>query len=157
MRAVLHWIILATALSATLITAAQGAEPAQTEVIVISALHGAHKNHASYDYDTLFSLVEFLNADFIGVELRPEDIGREREYLSSKYPYEMIELATRYPETVFGVDWLGSSIEGGPIPEEYFANLEVLKLSAVLNDDQAQNASKPAEIAVLQEQQSQLV
>jgi hypothetical protein len=58
---------------------------------------------------------------------------------------------------VFGVDWLGKGIVGQPIPEGYFANLDVLKLSAALNDDQAQNTSKPDQIAALENQQGQLI
>jgi hypothetical protein len=152
MNALLHLIVLAT-----FSVAAQGAEPAETEVIVIPSMHGAHKNHGTYDYEVLFSLVNSLEADFVGVEIRPEDIGRDRTYLSANYPYEMTELAGRYPGRVFGVDWLGSTIVGESIPEGYFANLNVLKLSAALNDDEVQNTSKPGEIAVLENRQSHLI
>lgn len=135
----------------------QGAEPAVTEVVVIPSIHGAHKDHPTYDYEVLFSLVETLRPDFVGVEIRPEDIGKASKYLSSNYPHEMVELSRRYAGRVFGVDWLGAGIVGQAIPAGYFANLEALKLMAALDEDPLQNARKPDQLAALESQQTRLV
>jgi hypothetical protein len=134
-----------------------GSPPDRTEVLVVSSLHSAHRDHATFDYDVLFSLVRDFDPDFVGAEIRPEDIGMGEQYLSSNYPHEMVELARRYQGRAFGFDWLGYEIAGTPIPESYFKDLHITKLSAELTDDEAMMAKKPEQIARLEQQQADIV
>jgi hypothetical protein len=129
----------------------------KTEVVFISALHGAHKNHPSYDYDTLYKLVDAYNPDFVGVEIRPEDINAETSYLQSNYPHEMIELNQQYKHKVFGFDWLGDTIEGVEIPGDYWKNLQVKKLMNAMGNDDAFLAREPKELDELKTMQAKIV
>ena len=132
-------------------------EAIRTELLVVSSLHGAHEGHASFDYDDLFTLVRDFDPDHVGVEIRPEDIGKSRDDLAWMYPREMIELAHRYPERVFGFDWLGDEIAGKPVPRSYFKEMRVKKLSAALADDEAMQSRKPRQIARLEQEQAQII
>ena len=108
----------------------------KTSVAVVSALHGGHNINPDYSYEDLYALIDSLNADIIGVEIRPEDIDSSVAYLSRSYPKEMYELRDRYPSRkVIGFDWLGESIEGRPISEDYFQNLDIIRLSGELGND----------------------
>lgn len=144
-----------------LLTALVAAEPAsqtiQTELLIVSSLHSAHKNHATFDYDDLYTLVQDFDPDYVGVEIRAEDIGMSRAYLLSNYPREMVELAHQYQGRAFGFDWLGREIAGRPIPESYFKEMRIAKLSAELAADEAMTARKPEQIAQLEQQQAEIV
>lgn len=94
--------------------------PTPTTVMVLASLHGYHHDHPTYDYETLFETVERFDPDYVGVEIRPEDLRTEESYLKRTYPREMIELAKRYEDgRCFGFDWLGADIAGRPGPETY--------------------------------------
>ena len=129
----------------------------RTEVLVVSSLHSAHRDHATFDYDVLFSVVRDFDPDFVGLEIRPEDIGMGEKYLSSNYPREMVELARRYQGRAFGFDWLGHEITGAPIPESYFKDLHVTKLSSELAENEAMMAKKPEQIAQLEQEQADII
>ncbi len=129
----------------------------QTEVVVIASMHSAHKNHVGYNYETLFSLIMSYKPDFVGVEIRPEDINADVEYLKSSYPFEMIELSRRYQGKVFGFDWLGHEIENQRIPSDYFKNFRVLNLSRQLNADAEVLERKPTELDKLHKIQEQII
>lgn len=134
-----------------------GSETGETELLVVSSLHAAHEGHAAFDYDDLFSLVRDFDPDHVGVEIRPEDIGESRNYLSRIYPREMIELADRYQDRAFGFDWLGHEIAGMPVPKSYFRDMRVKKLAAELAVDEAMLESKPEQIARLEHEQAEIV
>ena len=137
--------------------AAHGSEARKTELLIVSSLHAAHKDHATFSYDDLFSLVQDFGPDFVGVEIRPEDIGMDRAYLSSHYPQEMVELAHRYQERAFGFDWLGNEIAGTAIPQAYFKDLPRTKLLQELDDDEVMMARRPEQIARFQEEQWKII
>ena len=101
-------------------------------------MHGLHKNHPTFDYDTLFQVVEDFKPDYVGVEIRPEDLGAEDSYLLQNYPFEMVELSRRYKsDRCFGFDWLGDDIEGKPIPHNYWEEKSLYKrLERELDKDQ---------------------
>ena len=145
--------ILLTVLSA----APERTQASTTELLIISSLHSAHEGHPGFDYDVLFSLVRDFDPNLVGVEIRPEDVGMSREYLSANYPREMVELAQQYRGRSFGFDWLGPDIAGFPIPESYFRDLSITKLSAELAGDEAMMARKPEQIAELEREQSLII
>lgn len=128
-----------------------------TEVVVISSLHAAHKGHPFYDYETLYALIESYNPDYVGVEIRPEDMHSDQAYLSKNYPKEMVKIAQGYKEKSFGFDWLGEEIEGVPIPENYWKNMKYKKLLNDMDRDEQFLTRMPEEIAKLQAQQSDLI
>lgn len=128
-----------------------------TELFVISALHGAHKDHPTYDYQTLYSLVDSFEPDYVGVEIRQEDIKAKKQYLQKNYPKEMVELANRYKSKAFGFDWLGEGIEGVEIPDNYWADLEVKKLAKEMSQDNYFLSKEPKELGVQRELQSKII
>ncbi len=131
----------------------QSNEPAQIEVVVISSLHGLHSSNPNYSYDDLYDAIAEYQPDYLGVEIRPEDINQPSAWLKNYYPKEMSALRDKYPDITFGFDWLGATIEGTSIPDNYFATLEVLELSRALEADQARQALRPAQLTELQKQQ----
>lgn len=96
----------------------------KTEVIILGTLHGLHKDHKKYSYEDIFDLVTFYNPDVLGVEIRKEDMNEPLEYLSEFYPYEMIELKSRFNHSmeVYGFDFLGHDLIDKLIPNNYFEN-----------------------------------
>ena len=108
----------------------------ETEVAICSSIHGLHKSNTNYTYEHLFNYIHDFNPDIIGVEIRQEDIDSSTTYLKNYYPFEMYEiLEQNKSKMVLGTDWLGTSIKGKPIPQNYFNNLEVIQLSNKANAD----------------------
>lgn len=108
----------------------------KTEINICSTIHGAHKINPNYSYGNLFAFIDAYDADMIGVEIRPEDIDSTSTYLSEYYPYEMVESTKRYTnKKIYGFDWLGAEIEGQPIPDNYFKELNIKKLETQLAAD----------------------
>ena len=74
-------------------------------------------------------MIKNFQPDFVGVEIRPEDIGADEAYLPRNYPYEMIELSKRYGDgRCFGFDWLGEDIAEQPIPDNYWKEISKIKI-----------------------------
>lgn len=113
-----------------------------TEVTICSVIHGAHKSNPNYSYNDLFDFIENQNPEVIGVEIRPEDMHLHDSVLANYYPFEMREIAKRYPNrTVVGFDWLGAEIEGQPIYPTYFEEMEITRLENQLGEDRVMNES----------------
>ena len=108
-----------------------------TTLLTVASIHQFHKDHPSFDYEKLFQVIDKFQPDHVGVEIRPEDISADEDYLGRNYPYEMIELSKRYGNgQCFGFDWLGDDIAGQPIPENYWKEIsEYKKLERALGDD----------------------
>jgi hypothetical protein len=80
--------------------------------MIVATMYGLHQDHHASDFEDLFRLVENFEPNLVGVEIRPEDVGADEDYLRANYPHEMIELARRHGESAFGFDWLGDDIAG---------------------------------------------
>jgi hypothetical protein len=107
-----------------------------TEVIICSSIHGLHKTNTNYSYENLFNYINDFNPDIIGIEIRQEDIDSTSTYLKKYYPFEMYQILEQNgSKIIFGVDWLGTDIEGKPIPNNYFSELDVIQLSNKANAD----------------------
>lgn len=130
---------------------------AQLQVLVISALHGMHAEHDYYSYEDLYQAIADFAPDAIGVEIRPEDIGQAETYLNRNYPGEMVTLAQRYSDRVFGFDWLGDGIVGQLIPADYWTTLDVKVAERQLDADAEQLAKRPVELTALERQQLELI
>lgn len=115
----------------------------KTEVWFIATIHGAHKVNPNYPYDSLFSFVDRLDPDVVGVEIRSEDIDSSLDYLKNNYPYEMYESIGRYSgKIVRGFDWLGADLEGRGIPTNYWQEVStVKKLQGEMGQDSAMQAA----------------
>jgi hypothetical protein len=72
-------------------------------------------------------LVRDLRPDFVGVEIRPEDMARDADYLKRNYPAEMLALAQEYGARSFGFDWLGEAIAGQPVPVNWWKERDPIK------------------------------
>ncbi len=124
----------------------------KTEVAVCSSIHGKHKSNPNYSYEDLFVFLQKYDADIIGVEIRPEDMDSSALYLEKYYPFEMRECLSRFKDkTLFGFDWLGETIEGKPIHESYFKDLDIKKLEQELSEDSLMQL-KRVDVDTLQEQ-----
>jgi hypothetical protein len=108
-----------------------------TTIMAIAALHQFHAEHPTYGYDLLYRTVDGFQPDYMGVEIRAEDIGADRAYLQRNYPVEMIQLSQDYADgRCFGFDWLGDDIAGQPIPCNYWREVSPYKkLERELGDD----------------------
>lgn len=115
-RTLLGLFVATSLLSGTHATA----QTPPARVSVIAALHGLHATNPAFSYETLYETVEGLQPDFVGVEIRPEDMAQSDTYLSRQYPREMIHLLRTYGDRSFGFDWLGEELEGRSIPESFW-------------------------------------
>ncbi len=103
------------------------AQSGVTQVMIVASMHGLHKTSTAYSYEMLYALVRDFKPDLVGVEIRPEDLGRDQEYLQDNYPKEMIELAQTWGEHAFGFDWLGNDVAGAPIPHDWWTHGSPIK------------------------------
>ena len=83
-----------------------------TEVLVLPSIHGAHKSNPNYNYKDLFEVVRKYDPSVIGIEIRPEDMKENREYLDPYYPEEMMMLIDSFPQKTRGIDSYGAELEG---------------------------------------------
>jgi len=127
-----------------------------TTIMAAASMHQFHKEHPTFDYDRLFQVIDYFQPDYVGVEIRPEDIGADDVYLGRNYPYEMIELSKRYGKgRRFGFDWLGEDIVGQSIPSNYWKEMCAYKrLERELLED---TGFKSDELDDLLEQQMDIV
>jgi hypothetical protein len=95
-----------------------GAKP--SEVMVVGTLHRFHAKSTTYTYDMLYALVDAARPDYVGVEIRAEDMGRDPAYLAANYPKEMIETAAKWGPKAFGFDWLGDDVAGRAVPPDWW-------------------------------------
>ena len=103
------------------------AAAAPSEVMVVATMHGLHAKSATYSYDMLYGLVRSAKPDFVGVEIRAEDLPREADYLKRNYPAEMIAVAGEWGARAFGFDWLGEDVAGAPVPADWWKVRSPLK------------------------------
>ncbi len=88
-------------------------------VMVVASLHNLHQSDRNYGYDRLYRIIRDFRPDWVGVEIRPEDMTADAAYLGGWYPREMRELKGEYPGRVFGFDWFGDDLNGRPIPSDW--------------------------------------
>lgn len=127
-----------------------------TSIMIMASMHQFHKEHPTFDYDKLFLSIEHFQPDHVGVEIRPEDIGADDDYLSQNYPFEMVKLSKDYDNgRCFGFDWLGEDIAGQPIPNNYWKEISLYKkLERELSDATSIDFQ---ELDVLFEQQMEIL
>ena len=118
----------------------------QTKVYIAPVLHGMHQTNYNYSYDSIRAIVQRLNPDVIAVEIRPEDIGTDTAYLKQNYPYEMWMMPYWFPAAnIAGFDWLGTELEGEPIPARYWKDHSRIKaLQRLLGTDSVYQAKLAA-------------
>ena len=117
-----------------------------TKVYIIPTLHGLHQQNTHYNYDSLKAILQRIQPDVLAVEIRPEDIAADTNYLKQNYPYEMWMSRYWLPNAVYaGMDWLGDDIAGKPVPENYWKSQSRIKqLQRNMNRDStiAENLSR---------------
>jgi hypothetical protein len=129
-----RWLSMALA---TLIAWPLVAAPApKSRITIVASLHGLHAKSAGYSYSRLYLLVKCLKPDYVGVEIRQEDLSRSRSYLEANYPREMMALADEWSSQVFGFDWLGDDVANAPIPPDGWSKRSpIKKLERALDGD----------------------
>lgn len=100
----------------------------KTDVLVIPSLHHFHRVNKHYTYDDLYRAVDNFRPQFVGVEIRQEDLALGDHYLGDNYPQEMIELFHHYAPHVFGFDWLGDDLAGRPVPDDWWRKRSEIKI-----------------------------
>lgn len=105
------------------------------KVMVVASIHGRLATSTYFTYDDLYSLVNRFRPDFVGVEIRQEDLYRGSAYLARNYPVEMVHLSQLYSDRVFGFDWLGDELTGRAIPNDWW-NVEspIKRLERTIDD-----------------------
>lgn len=121
------WLRKALVIVISLLMLVPAAAAPATEVMVIATMHKLHAASARYSYDALYALLRKVNPNFVGVEIRAEDIGSDAAYLARNYPAEMIETAKQWGPRAFGFDWLGDDIANAPVPADYWAKRSLVK------------------------------
>jgi hypothetical protein len=127
------------ALLVCLLAAIQAAQAAgRAQVMVVATMHGLHAKSTLYSYDILYELLRKTRPDYVGVEIRQEDMARDPAYLAKNYPKEMIEVARQWGPHAFGFDWLGDDVANAPIPEDWWkVRSPVKRLERELDADPA--------------------
>lgn len=93
----------------------------KTQVMLLATLHGYHKTNPNYAYADVYEIIRKYNPDVIGVEIRPEDIAQDTNYLKQLYPLEMRQITVLFPkEKLVGLDWYGQEAEGKLLPPDAF-------------------------------------
>lgn len=131
--------------------------PAQgnTQVMVLATIHGAHRDHPSYGYEDVGSIVREFEPDVVAVEMRAEDLGADEAYLAANYPPEMRAVAKAYRDRAEGIDWLGTELEGKPVPSDWWRAQSPIK--ALERDLQKDPAVRTPKADALQEEQMRIV
>lgn len=113
------------------------------KVYVFPTLHRLHQQNTNYTYDSLKAAITRIRPDIIAIEIRPEDISADSNYLRNNYPYEMWMMRYWFPSVqIAGIDWLGEDIAGKVIPPDYWKNRSFIKkLERELDDDSLYQAS----------------
>lgn len=93
---------------------------ARTRVMVVASMHKRLATSVYFTYDDLYAAVDRFRPDWVGVEIRPEDMTSSDDYLSKNFPAEMIHLARQYGSRAFGFDWLGDDLAGRAIPPDWW-------------------------------------
>ncbi len=115
-------------------------------VMVVASLHKQHLSDKRYGYDRLYGLVHAFRPDWVGVEIRPEDMSADPAYVGTWYPLEMRELKDEYPGRVFGFDWFGDDLTGRPIPADWRDSNAVKQMER--DSDNAPELKTPAKLKI---------
>jgi len=92
----------------------------KTEVLILPTIHGGHKKNVNYNFQHIRRIIENFKPDIIAVEIRPEDMNRDTNYLNPLYNPEMIMFKNEFPEAVkAGIDFMGADFEGKPLPSDF--------------------------------------
>ena len=92
----------------------------KTEVLVLPTIHGGHKKNVNYNFEHVRRIIQNFKPDIIAVEIRPEDMNRDTNYLNPLYNPEMIMFKNEFPKAVkAGIDFMGADFEGKPLPANF--------------------------------------
>ena len=114
---------------------------APAEVQVLATIHKFHLNNHLYPYGKVTALIRKFNPDLIGIEIRPEDLREDQDYLAQFYPLEMRQVLLDFPrDKVYGLDWYGDEMKGQKLPADVFKNEatelgNIKKLERQMNHD----------------------
>ncbi|MEJ8803242.1 hypothetical protein [Pontibacter sp. H249] len=149
------------ATTSTIFNPAPQPETGKTQVMLLATLHGYHKTNPNYTYSDVYEIIRKYNPDVIGVEIRPEDIAQDTNYLKQVYPLEMRQITVMFPkEKLVGFDWYGQEATGKLLTPDAFkgANKELSKVKLLERQMNADTTltDKMAMIAVLVKKMGEL-
>jgi hypothetical protein len=130
---------------------AAGAANAMTRVrpatvMVVATLHQGHATDRNYSYADLDRLIVNFKPNWVGVEIRPEDMTADPAYVQCWYPQEMVTLKDRYGDHAFGFDWWGDDLAGQPIPADWRTSSSIQTLEAAADGAPELQAADKADI-----------
>jgi hypothetical protein len=89
----------------------------KTELLILPTIHGGHKSNVNYNFEHVRKIIQNFKPDIIALEIRPEDMDRDTNYLKPLYNPEMILFKNEFPEAKkAGIDFMGADFEGKPLP-----------------------------------------
>lgn len=92
----------------------------KTELLILPTIHAGHKNNKNYTFQHIRNIIKNFNPDIIGLEIRPEDMDRDTNYLKTFYNPEMILFRNEFSGIKkIGIDFMGSDFEGMALPENF--------------------------------------
>ncbi len=92
----------------------------KTEVLVLPTIHGGHKKNVNYNFDHVRNIIKNFKPDIIALEIRPEDLNLDTNYLHKFYNPEMVMFLNEFPEAKkAGIDFMGKDVAGKPLPENF--------------------------------------
>ncbi|WP_395809209.1 hypothetical protein [Daejeonella sp.] len=92
----------------------------KTEVLILPTIHGGHKKNVNYNFEHVRRIIQNFKPDIIALEIRPEDMNRDTNYLNPLYNPEMILFKNEFPKAIkAGIDFMGSDFEGKPLPPDF--------------------------------------
>jgi len=96
----------------------------KTELLILPTIHGGHKKNMNYNFEHVRNIIKNFKPDIIAVEIRPEDMDRDTNYLNPLYNPEMIMFKNEFPEAKkAGIDFMGSDFEGKPLPPDFMKEI----------------------------------
>ena len=96
----------------------------KTELLILPTIHAGHKKNVNYNFEHVRHIIENFKPDIIAVEIRPEDMNRDTNYLKALYNPEMIMFKNEFPETEkAGIDFMGVDFEGKTLPSDFMKEI----------------------------------
>ena len=99
-------------------------------VLVVASLPAGPAADPNYTNEDLGKIISHFKPDWVGLEIRPEDMTADAAYLQAWYPQDMLTLKAQYGDKAFGFDWIGDDLNGQPIPADWGTTSSIKTLEA---------------------------
>ncbi|WP_207493802.1 hypothetical protein [Aridibaculum aurantiacum] len=112
----------------------------ETHVYLLPTIHRFHQSNPRYSYEHLQTLIANYNPGIIALEIRPEDMDKDTNYLKKFYPPEIIMVRDLFPGTrKAGIDDYGPEMRGKLLHADVFKDTS-LELGRYKLEERKMNA-----------------